>query len=79
MIMDNGSQKNLVTQDLVNRLKLPKVPHPSPYHLGWVQKDGPRLLVNKRCVVTFSIGPFQYTVECDVSPLYCVDLLLGIP
>jgi hypothetical protein len=78
-IMDNGSQKQLVSQDLANRLNLVTTPYPQPYQLGWVQNDGPRLLVSKRCLVTFSIGQFKYIVLCDVSPLDCVDLLLGIP
>jgi hypothetical protein len=79
LIMDNGSQKNLVSQALVNHLNLVTTPHTQPYQLGWVQKDGPRLLVSKRCLVTFAIGQFKDTVLCDVSPLDCVDLLLGIP
>jgi hypothetical protein len=79
MIMDNGSRKNLVSQDLFNRITLVTTPHPQTYQLGWVQKDGPRLLVSKHCLVNFSIGQFKDTVLCDVSPLDCVDLLLGIP
>lgn len=79
LILDNGNQKNLVAQDLVTRLSLPTTPHPAPYHLGWVQKDGPRLMVSQRCAVTFAIGPFRDTILCDVSPLDCADLLLGIP
>jgi hypothetical protein len=79
LIMDNGSQKNLVSQDLVNHLKLVTTPHPQPYQLRWVQKDGPRLLVSQHCLVTFSIGQFKDIVLCDVSPLDCSDLLLGIP
>ena len=31
LILDNGSQKNLVSQDLVARLCLPTTPHPHPY------------------------------------------------
>jgi len=79
LIMDNGSQKNLVSQELVDRLKLTTTPHPKPYHLGWVQKDGPRLLVSKQCLVTFAIGAFHDNVLYNVSPLDCSDLLLGIP
>jgi hypothetical protein len=41
LIMDNGSQKNLVSQELINCLHLVTAPHPNPYHLGWIQKDGP--------------------------------------
>jgi hypothetical protein len=79
LIMDNGSQKNLVSQALVNRLTLVTTPHPQPYQLGWVQNDGPRLLVSKHYLVTFAIGQFKDIVLCDVSPLDCADLLLGIP
>ena len=77
--MDNGSQKNLVSQALVNCLNLVTTPHPHPYQLGWVQKDGPCLLVYEQCLVTFAIGQFKDIVLCDVSPLDCLDLLLGIP
>jgi len=68
-----------VSQDLVERLCLPTTPHPHPYQLGWVRKDGPRLTISQCCAVTFAIGPFRDTVVCDVSPLDCADLLLGIP
>jgi hypothetical protein len=77
--MNNGSQKNLVSRHLVNHLNIFTTPHLQPYQHGWVQKDGPRLLVSKHCLITFSIGQFKYTVLCDVSPLDCVCLLLGIP
>jgi hypothetical protein len=40
LILDNGSQKNLISQDLVQHLQLPTSPHPDPYQLGWVQKGG---------------------------------------
>jgi hypothetical protein len=77
--MDNGSQNNLVSQSLVNCLTLVSTPHPQPYQLGWVQNDGPRLLVSKRYLVTFAIGQFKDTILCDVYPLDCEDFLLGIP
>jgi len=79
LIMDNGSQENLVSQELVDRLQLTTTPHPKPYHIGWVQKYGPRLPVSQCCLVTFAIGEFKDTILYDVSPLDCSDLLLGIP
>jgi hypothetical protein len=79
LIMDNGSQKNLVSQYLVSRLNLVTTPHMQPYKLRWVQKDDPRLLVSKHCLVTFPIGQFKDTILCDVSPLDFSDLLQGIP
>ena len=36
LIMDNGSQKNLVSQDLVQRLQLPTTTHSNPYQLSGV-------------------------------------------
>ena len=79
LIMDNGSHKNMVSQELVNCLHLITTPHQNPYHIGWVQKDGPLLLVSQRCLVTFSIGQFKDTVLCDISPLDFLDLVLDIP
>jgi hypothetical protein len=29
--------------------------------------------------MTFAIGPFQDIVDCDVSPLDCSDMILGLP
>ena len=77
--MDNGSEKNLVSQALINCLNLVTTLHPHPSPLGWVQKDGPRLLVFERCLVTFATRQFKDIVLCDVSPLDCSNLLLGIP
>jgi hypothetical protein len=42
-------------------------------------KGRSRLTVSWRCAVTFTIGPFQDTMVCDVSSLYCDVLLLGLP
>jgi hypothetical protein len=79
LIMDNGRQNNLISQDLVQHLQLPTTSHPTPYQLGWVQKCNPCLIVSRCCAVTFTIGLFHDTVTCDVSPVDCVDLLLGLP
>jgi hypothetical protein len=79
LILDNGSQKNLVSQELVQHMKLPTTPQMDPYQLGWVQKVGPHITIARCCTVTFSIGPFHDTVVCDVSPFDCVDLLPGLP
>ena len=35
-IVDNGSQKNLTSVEVVKRLKLSTVPHPQPYNIGWL-------------------------------------------
>jgi hypothetical protein len=33
-IVDSGSQKNLISVEVVKRLDLPKTPHPQPYTIG---------------------------------------------
>jgi len=79
LILDNDSQKNLVSQTLVDTLHIPTTPHLKPYQLGWVQKDGPRIIVSQHCVVAFAIVAFCDIVLCDVSPLECANLILFLP
>ncbi|GJV38925.1 ribonuclease H-like domain-containing protein [Tanacetum coccineum] len=38
-IVDTGSEKNLISSSLVERLGLETTPHPRPYSLGWKKKD----------------------------------------
>jgi hypothetical protein len=33
-IFKSGSQKNLISAEVIKRLKLPKTPHPKPYTIG---------------------------------------------
>jgi len=77
--MDNGSQNNLVSQDQVQRVQIPTMPHPSTYQICWVQKGGPRLIVFWCYAVTFTIGPFKDGVRYNLSPLICVEFLLRLP
>jgi hypothetical protein len=37
-IVDRGSQKNLISVEVVNRLALPTTPHPQPYTIGWLRQ-----------------------------------------
>ena len=58
LIMDNGSQKNLMSEDLVKCLQLSTTPHITPFQVSWVQKGGPRVTISWLCVVTFTIDLF---------------------
>ena len=44
LIVDNGSKKNFVSEDLVKRLCLVTTPHPQPYNIGCM-KDGHELRI----------------------------------
>jgi hypothetical protein len=37
-IVDNESQKNLISTKVVKRLKLRTMPHPQPYTIGWLSQ-----------------------------------------
>lgn len=77
-IVDSGSQKNLVSAEVVKRLGLPTTPHPQPYSIGWLH-EGRDLKVRQQCRLPYSIKPFTDEVLCDVTPLDVCDVLLGQP
>ena len=79
LIMDNGSCENLVSQKLVDYLKLPTEPLDTPYSLGWVKK-GPQVQVTQTCKVSISIGKhYKEDVICDVLDMNTCHVLLGRP
>jgi hypothetical protein len=78
-IVDNGSQKNLISAKVVKRLKLPTtLLHPQPYNNGWLSQ-GRDLCVNMKCHLPYAIKPFKDEVLCDIAPLPVSDVLLGQP
>jgi hypothetical protein len=77
-IVDSGSQKNLISVEVVKQLGLSTTPHPQPYNIGWLHQ-GRDLRVNQQCQLSYGIQPFKDEVLCDVSPLDVCDVLLGQP
>ena len=78
-IVDNGSQKNLISAALVEQLGLETHEHPKPYPLSWIQKEND-LLVQRQCTFTFALGAaYVDTVVCDVVPLDVCQVILGSP
>jgi hypothetical protein len=69
----------ILSQNLVEKLKLETKNHPHPYNLKWLQTVI-EMEVNKRCLVEFSIGK-DYTdvVMCDVVHIVACHSLLGRP
>lgn len=77
-IIDNGSGMNVISQEIVHKLKLPVEKHPSPYKLNWV--DDTSILVKHQCLITFSLGKhYVDTLCCDVILMKVCHLLLGHP
>jgi hypothetical protein len=77
-IIDRGSQKNLISAEVIKRLALPKTMHPQPYTIGWLCQ-GSDLRVSQQCQLSYGIKPFKDEVLCDVSPLKVCDVLLEQP
>eukprot|EP00253_Pinus_taeda_P029788 PITA_29788 len=78
VIIDNGSTDNLVATEMVEKLGLKRLKHPTPYKVSWLQK-GHQLLVYEQCEVEFHIGKYHDTVICDIMPMDVCHILLGRP
>lgn len=74
-----GSCENVISQEIVDKLKLKIERRPESYKFSWFKK-GNEVVVDQRCLVSFSIGN-KYKDEqwCDVVPMDACHLLLGRP
>jgi hypothetical protein len=78
VIVDSGSTDNLVSTEMVEKLELETIDHPSPYRVSWLQK-GHQVTVTKQCLVEFKIGGYNDKILYDVIPMDVYHLLLGRP
>eukprot|EP00253_Pinus_taeda_P004034 PITA_04034 len=78
MFIDSGSTDNLVSTEVVEKLKLKTMKHPTPYKVSWLQK-GHQLLVSEQCEVEFQVGKYKDKIVCDVMPMGVCHILLGRP
>eukprot|EP00253_Pinus_taeda_P023283 PITA_23283 len=67
-IVDSGSQKNLISVEVVKPLGLPTTSHPQPYTIGWLHQ-GRDIRVSQQCCLPYNIKPFMDEVLCDIAPL----------
>jgi hypothetical protein len=77
-IVYRGSQKNLISVEVIKRLAPSTKPHPQPYTIGWLYQ-GRDLCVSQQCRLLYNIKPFKDELSCDVSPLKVCDVILGQP
>jgi hypothetical protein len=78
VIMESGSTDNLVYIEMVEKLEMETIEHPSPYKVSCLQK-GHQVNATKQCLVEFKIGGYKDEILCDVIPMDVFHLLLGRP
>jgi hypothetical protein len=77
ILIDNGSQSNLISEEVVNKLGLNTKMHHKTYSLNWISKDH-KLPITKQCIIKFSItSKYVDEVKCDVVPLETRGTVLG--
>ena len=76
-LVDSGSQKNLISAEVVKWLYLPTLAHLQPYTIGWLH-PGRDIYIRQQCCLPYNIKPFTDEVLCDVAPLDVADVLLGL-
>ena len=52
LVIDSGSTDNLVSTEMVDKLKLERTVHSTPYKASWLQK-GHQIIVTEQCKVDF--------------------------
>ena len=77
-VVDNSSQKNLISVEVVKRLEIPTTAHLQPYNIGWLSQ-GRGIRITQQFLLPYGIKPFKDEVLCDVTPLEVCDVLLGQP
>jgi hypothetical protein len=77
VIIDGGSEENVMSKEMVSKLGLKIEKHPAPYKIGWI-KRGTETLVTERCCFTYSIGKhYSNSILCDVMEMDACHLILG--
>ena len=79
MVIDSGSTKNFVSQEMVDKLSLETEKLVKPYKVAWF-KEGVEVPKTHRCLVKFSISKnYKDEIWCDVVSLEVCHILLGHP
>jgi hypothetical protein len=78
-LIDNGSQSNLISEEVVKQLGLNTQMHHKPYSLTWISNNH-KLHITKQCTLKFAISSkFVDEIMCDVVPLNECRMVLGNP
>ncbi|GJR13777.1 putative nucleotidyltransferase, ribonuclease H [Tanacetum coccineum] len=76
VIIDGGSSENIISRDIITRLKLAPQKHPTPYKIGWIKAVG-EVRVTEQCEVPISMGKYKDMVLFDIVDMDACHVLLG--
>jgi hypothetical protein len=78
-LIHNGSQSNLISEELVKQLGLKTQVHHNPYTFKWIRNHH-QMHITKQCTIKFAISSkYVDKVTCDVVPLRECGMVLGSP
>lgn len=77
-ILDSGSIENIVSIEMVDKLKLRRIPHTIPYKVSWLSK-GQKIVVDEKKFVEFEIGEYKDKFLYDIIVMDVCHLLLEHP
>ena len=75
MIINEGSDTNVASTTMEEKLGLSTIKHPRPYKLQWLNDSG-EVRVTKQVLVSFRIGKYEDKVLCNVVLMQVRHLLL---
>jgi hypothetical protein len=78
VIIDGGIYHNLASTKLCTKLNFQLRKNAQPYHVQWLSDNG-NVKIQHTVSVTFKIGAYENTVECDVVAKTVCHMLLGCP
>ncbi len=76
--METSHTENTMSTKVVDKLKLRRIPHATPYKISWLNK-GQQKMVDEKNVVEFEIGEYKDKVLYEIMPMDACHLLLRYP
>ena len=75
LIIDSGSQENIIGHNVVQKLQLTSKKHLHPYTIRWIKEVDDIQVEDGK--VPFSIGKYFDEVYCDIVDMDACNLLFG--